>query len=150
MLKTIAVIVGVALLLFIGVCTYFVVGISSVYPPIKSYEYPKSIHQLENSMTALAAANKNISFKNTAITGTEARGYHYYFTVELKNAANDLEYKIVYDKANNWIKTNTTEIKLVGAFDKINKTGGYKYKDKGVKELATLFEKDFLYRLPDK
>jgi hypothetical protein len=145
MFKPITIIAGVFLLGLtgiIGAWVYFVSGISATYPPIREYDYPKSFSRFKKSMDQLVLTDKKLSYKITA-----ANGSNHYLTLKLTTDSNDFEYNIVYRKTDYWIKKDITEIGLVGAFDKNKIIGGYHYKDRGVKRLVEVFEKEFIDRL---
>jgi hypothetical protein len=145
-LKTKTIILGAILLTFIGGCLYFVAGVSAVSPPIKSYEYNKSVNQLKAGLDNLTAGDRSITYRFTDTTGDKEVGYRYYADITLINQSDSLEYHIFYDKTDYWFKKNKTIIGLVLAFDATHLKGGYSY-NADSEPLINIFEKRILSKL---
>ncbi|MFD0750692.1 hypothetical protein ACFQZS_11095 [Mucilaginibacter calamicampi] len=139
---------GVGLILCIGTCVYFVAGVSSTFPPIKTYDYKRNIDEFKSDMNKLAVSNKNILYRITDITGDSNTGYKYYFDIFIKEPKRNLQYHAFYDKTDYWFKDNKTEIGLVFAYDQTHSVGGYGVNATGIANLIKVFEKEIIYKLP--
>lgn len=147
MQKRTIIILGLILLSFVGVWIYFAAGVSSVHSPIKKYEYLGSFDQLISGIQKYSSANPDVNYKITDTVGNRDNGYTIYMTIEMRSNRRNIMYELKCEKMKSKGEPATTEIKLVGAHDMINKTTGYKIDDTGVKELVNYFDADFLVPL---
>jgi hypothetical protein len=130
---------------FIFICAYICFGgcINYISAPIKKYEYSGGITEFENGLKKFANANPGMTLtisRRDSTNDNSARD----MIVELKGYSRDIVYDLAYVET---LHNEITEIDLIGIHDKIRKTGGYKFKDVGVKELFNDFKNDFLMRL---
>ena len=138
---------GAAVILCIGTCVYFVAGITTVSPPIKTYNYEKGIGKLKGELIKLSNSNKNITYRVIDITGNADVGFKYYMSVFIQEANRQLEYHFFYDKTDYWFKKDETQIGLVFAYDKTHNVGGYSSDANGVTSLLSVFETQVINRL---
>jgi hypothetical protein len=125
---------------------YFAVGISSVYDPIKKYEYHGSVNQLIMKINFYSLNNHNVVLEFEDTTGDIQTGYAYYYDVTLKANGDIFNYDLKFEDV---AHQDQSEISLVGAHDPIHKLGGYRIKDTGVKQLLYFFENNFIDSLND-
>ena len=149
MYKTFAVIIGLAFVMLVGTCVYFVAGVSSTYPPLKEYGYSESFFQLKTRLDKLSLENNRMKYEITDTLGAENVGYKYRITINLKRGFKDLEYQIFYGETDYWFKKNTTQIGLVFAYNRTDNTGGYGYEGNAeiTKSLVRIFEAEILENL---
>ncbi|MFS2187773.1 hypothetical protein ACCC92_13930 [Mucilaginibacter sp. Mucisp84] len=150
MRRVIIVILGLALMGFIGTCIYFVAGVSSTIPPIKKYVFFGNVNSFLLGMQKYAAADSEILFKITDTTGNKQNGYGIYMNLEIRNSNSDIEYNLkCEEKDNEGIRS--TIVKLIGIHDKNNyKLGGYGIEGIGVRQMVSDFETGFLVKLKEK
>jgi len=146
------ILLGVALVVCIGRCFYMVACISCTPDPVKTYNYPGSMDELEDNFKSFATANPDIdckishrgtdsmAVKNNVpadIMAVAARD----ITIKQKIKGSDIECHLVIYDFNGSTKLDIEEI-----FDQSHKRGGNNADDKNVKELLTEFENSFLTR----
>ena len=140
-LKPILIFFGIIITIIICICLYFVTGFSYTYPPLKEYNYSISADNLGKGLINLTKLQKSISIKFTDTTGSKESGQNYYMDIKIINVDTCYEYNIKYNHRKQfWRNSPSSEIDIIGAFDKTHKTGGYKMEDKDVKRLITIFE----------
>jgi hypothetical protein len=138
-IKISGIVVGIILLFCIGKCFYMVACISCTPDPVKTYNYPGTMDQLENNFKMFAEANPDIYYKisRRGVGLTDARD----ITIKLKINNSDIECHLVIYDFNGSTKLDIDEI-----FDNTHKKGDNNENDKNVKELLNRFEKYFLLR----
>jgi len=150
MRRVITIILGLALMGFIGTCVYFVVGVSSTIPPIKKYVFSGNVNSFLAGIKEYVATDSDIIFKITDRTGNEQNGYGIYMNLEIRNSTSDIEYNLKCEKKDIEDGGNTL-IKLIGVHDKNNyNVGGYGINGIGVKQMVSDFEMGFLIKLKEK
>lgn len=149
MKKPITFIAAAALIIIVALVIYFAVGISSVYPPLKKYEYYGSIKQLTRIMDTYISNNHEVSIKPGDMVGNDINGYAYYFTIQMNVDKNNIEFDVRLENKTS-SDLNNTQILLIGAHDYGNKIGGYRINDNGVKNLVYLFDNNFISHLNEK
>jgi len=137
-------IIGLGLLIISGFI-YFASQISAVYPPIKEYKFPTSASNLKLEIIRTLDNQKEFEYKFTDTLGNEQVGFAYYIDLRIKDLQMDNEYTFKY--YDNLGHLDNSKIDLIGAFDKIRKTGGYKTKDADVPRLINIFDKEFINKL---
>ncbi len=148
MSKIIYIIPGLILIGFIGICIYFVAGVSSTFPPIKKYEFAGSVNDLLSGIKKYNADNPNVTLIITETTGNKDNGYGIYMDIEIKSVTSDIVYNLECEKNNNDGEAAKTLIQLIGAFNTKNyKIGGYGIKGTGVKNMVKDFDEGFLVKL---
>ncbi|RYD90732.1 MAG: hypothetical protein EOP54_23525 [Sphingobacteriales bacterium] len=140
--KALTFIAVLGVICFVSTCAYFVAGVSAVYPPIKTYEYFGSADQFDNAIRQFADKNTDVIVKDKETIGNADNGYAIHMTLDAKDSTSNVSYNLKYEYADSKIK-----VYLIGLHDWINKKGGYKIGDAGVKELLNDFENRFLLRL---
>ncbi|WP_207429517.1 hypothetical protein [Pedobacter sp. SYSU D00535] len=131
-----------AAFLVLGAFVYFVSQFTSVYPPIRKFEYSKNVTDFHNDLRTLISTRPNISFQLTDTTGTEENGYVYYYNIKVIDSKKSNEFNVAFKTEENWKGDRKNTICLVGAYDRIHKVGGYSKESKGIDRLAKAFEQD--------
>lgn len=124
---------------------YFVSMFSSVYPPIKDYKFQVSASNLRTAIVKSLENYDRYEYNFTDTVGSEHKGYAFYIIVRIKGQQMDNEYTFKYYSKK--LHPNKSKIDLISAFDKINKTGGFKLKDPDVKRLVEIFDNEFIDKL---
>ncbi len=122
---------------------YPIINISSVYPPMKEYNFSLTTDKLANEIIKISNNDTNINYKITDTTGTSNDNLKYYADINLKNDSTLYSYNFFYIKLD---KTHS-KIGLVGAFDKTHKFGGYQNDSKDMQNLIAIFENKFIDRI---
>ncbi len=112
------------------------------YPHLKDYEYPMTTKQLETAIIEVLKTDSGFKYIVTDSTGT-MEDRNYYMTVEHKYHNNSLAYHITYSN----IDKSHCKLGLVGVFDITNKSGGYRFEDKGVEQLVYTFDKQLVDKI---
>ena len=120
---------------------YIASQISAVYDPLKSYRYTLTRDELRERLNKTIKSKSNLTFNLTDSTGTDNNDLNYYANLSMKIGADEYGFNIKYHKETSlWDKDIKSEISLIGAFDIIRKTGGYKTDDTDVEKLINIFE----------
>ena len=137
--KVLSVILVLAFFIFLGRSCYQVLCISCTPDPVKTYNYPGSMDELENHFKSYAVANPDIYYKisRRGPGSIDARD----IIIKLRRQDNSIESHLVIYDFNGSTKLDIEEI-----FDQSHKNGGRNADDKKVKELLTEFENSFLTR----
>ena len=132
----ICVVLLIIIVLLNSCCIYYLANISSVYDPMKKYEYSISSKDLEKAIIDIAKDDSTFHYKITNIIG-----HKHYMDFEIINDSTNLLYNINYIDSEESKKDSPSSIlSLVGAFDRINKCGGYKIENEAIKKLIITFE----------
>ncbi|HEX8376295.1 MAG TPA: hypothetical protein VF602_00655 [Pedobacter sp.] len=142
MKKTLILYVLFSVFLVLGAFVYFVSQFTAVYPPIRKFEYSKSVNYFNNDLRTLTSKRSNISYQLTDTTGSEENGYAHYFNIQVSSPQKNNEFNVAFKTEENWKGDKKNTICLIGVYDKINKIGGYSKESKGIDRLAKAFEKD--------
>lgn len=135
----IVMVVSVALLL------YAIAGPNTYYDPLKTYQYSLTRDELKERMMNTFRSKSNLSFQLTDSTGTDQSDFNYYGEVRIEIGTKQFEYHIKLSKHNSyWDEDIKSEISLIGAFDKVNGTGGFKTDDPDMEKLIGIFEKELI------
>lgn len=126
---------------------YFVSQFSATYPPIKEYSYNSEVVTIEQLIIKAINKDTNITYKKTETVGGINNNFAYYIDITIEDVNDTIKYDIKYG---NYDNSDGSYIKLIGAFDRRNNTGGYKIENEGVPELAELFEQRIINRLEEK
>ena len=125
---------------------YFVTGVSSVYEPIKRYQFNGTVSQLVQKTNLYCSSNRNIVFNTEDTVGNQDNGYAFHYTVVINFNGSSTEYDLKLEETSEQ-KQIKTIISVVGAHDYSKKLGGYKFEDKGVTDLISNFEYNFINKL---
>jgi len=127
-------------LIFIGLMLrgcYKVLCISCTPDPVKTYDYPGSMDQLENNFKNFAADNHSIYY-NLSRRGADPKDARD-ITIKLEINNNDIEcHLVIYDF------NESTELDIDEIFDNTHKKGGNNASDQNVKMLLIEFENSFM------
>jgi hypothetical protein len=137
------IIVVIFLLIVVAAAIFFVGGISSVYDPIKKYEYHGSVEQLIQKINSYTSINHDILFEVEDTVGDIKNGLAFHYTVVIRANGNTSNYDLKVEEIDK-VDHNKSEISLVGAHDPTNKLGGYRPGDQGIKQLINIFENNFI------
>lgn len=141
-MKYIKILISIILIFGLGSCIYFVSQFSAVYPPIKKYKFKTNVANLRLAITETLDNPDKYEYKFKDTVGNKENGFAYYVDLRIKNTQMDNDYTFKFYEFQR--PANNSSIDLIGAFDKINKTGGYKIKDNDVPRLIDLFDKEFI------
>lgn len=123
-LKYLAGVIILALLIYVGRSIYLTANISATLPPIQSYRYDGAPELIVKDLMAYQASEKNLSVDVIDTLGDKQKRFGYEVIIKFvrKSDADTLRYhfKCVEDRP-----TNTTILKLIGAHNITNNTGGY-------------------------
>lgn len=134
------------MIVVLGYMLYFVVGMSSTFPSIKEYHFAASKTSFEEKLTARINASNGWSLENTDTVKGEKGDTCYWASLTYLGNGQQLKYDIQYcvdgDNSNNDEKCLL--LYVVGVFDYVKKSGGYKSSDKGVGELLQTLDRALL------
>ncbi len=120
---------------------------SATNDPLKSFQFPLTKEELRGQLFKTINADTNCTIKLTDSTGTDNE-LNYYCDIVIRDGVNEYKYYIQCKKENSfWDNNVKSEINLIGAFDLVHKTGGYKTEDTDVNKLAGIFEKEIIKKL---
>jgi hypothetical protein len=137
-------------ILFFGLVVVLIKYVDRVAPSntstIKKYIYFGKVDEFLALVKIFSNADSSLIATMTDTTGTTKTGYRYYMDIEIKNKDHDILYNIACEANKNASKLETI-IKLVFAFDRINKIGGYNKNAAGVTKLLDYFDNNFILAL---
>jgi hypothetical protein len=140
------IIIGLSAMLF----AYIATQVSAVYDPLKSYRYTLTIDELRERLNQTVKLKSNFTFNLTDSTGTDNSNLNYYANLSMKIGDDEYGFNIKYHKETSfWDRDIKSEISLIGAFDIVRKTGGYKTDDPDVEKLINIFESELIKDLDD-
>ncbi len=138
----------IVILIVLGGFIFFASRISTVYPPIKEYKFQTTASDLRLSIIKTLENQDKFEYKFTDTVGNEQNGYAYYIDLRIKDRQIDNNYTFKYYDEERFLgKIKTSKIDLIGAFDKIHNTGGYKLKDTDVPKLISIFDVEFIDKI---
>lgn len=133
------------ILYLVGYILYFVIGMSSTFPAIREYHFATSNVSFEDKLTARVNASNGWSLEKTDTIKGEGE-VCYWASLTYQENGQQLKYDIKYcvggDNSNN--NGQCLLLSVVGAFDYVNKSGGYKSSDKDVSELLQVLDRALL------
>lgn len=133
----------------VGYILYFVIGISSTFPPIKEYKFDVSKVDFEQKLINRINDSQGWYFEESdSIKGINSEDC-YWASLFFKRNEQHLEYIIKYCGDSHALKNSERCLSLyvIGALDYANKSGGYKLKDKDVENLIEHLDRALLYEL---
>lgn len=130
------------IIFFLGICVYFVGGVSATFPPIRTYNCIETPGQFETAVKELTKSDTSITYNITNVVGDHNTGYATYMTLFVKTPKRTIEYEVKYEK-----EEAVTKVGLIFAYDRARNLGGYGIKASGMSALLDTFEKNFLVRL---
>jgi hypothetical protein len=126
---------------------YFAAQVSATYGPLKSYKYSLTKDELEERLIQTIKSNANLTYTLTDSTGP-VKDLYYYAYVLIKVGTDEYKYNIkYYNKDSFWDSDVRSELSLIGAFDKIHRTGGYKTDNTDIEKLIGIFEEQVISEL---
>ena len=143
MRNAITILTWLIFLSFVGLCIYFVGGVSATIPPIKKYIFQGNVEQFGKSLEKYASFNPNLKFKiSRRDSSNKVDDGGRDIDIEAQKSDVHITYALVCENVE---KDNTinTEIDLVEARDTTHNIGGYGIKADGMKSLLDYFENDF-------
>ena len=129
---------------------YFATQISATYDPLKSYQFSMTKEELEERLLQTVKSNPKMTLNPKDSTGTDKEYLHYYADISVKGGTDDYEFTISYYKRDSrWDSKAKSEVSLIGAFDRANKTGGYKAESTDVEQLIAVFESQVISKIDE-
>lgn len=144
-MKMIKVIVIAFLIIFIAYILYLVIGMSSTYPAIKEYSFGVNKASFEQKLSDRINSSKGWSLeKKDSIKGENE--VCYWTSLFYEENGQKFEYDIKYCVDLQTLSGNNACVRLeiVGAFDHVKKSGGYKLSDKDVERLLEILDRTIL------
>lgn len=149
-LKITLLIVGVFVIGLTVWVSYYASHVSSVISSIKDYEFSSTEKQLENSVLKVIRSDTSLTYKVTRITGNK-EGRKYYLDLSYKHNVDNCLFNVcIENKKQLFSREEHSSVHLIGAFNVIDETGGYKITDLGMPKLVHLFEELLITKLPKK
>lgn len=147
-MKMIKVIVIAFLIILIGYMLYLVVEMSSTYPGIKKYSFGVNKISLEQKLSDRINSSNGWSLeKKDSITGENEVCYWTSLLYEENGRKFEYDIKYCLDLKTSNEDNVCVRLEVVGAFDYINKSGGYKLSDKDVEKLVQILDRAILSEL---
>ena len=155
MRKATIILIGLCVAGVIALWIYFVAGVSGTSKPIKTYDFSGNLDTLMKRLNDMTQVNNALSFKPTDTTGTEEKGYNYYFTLHWVTPHLDtIEYCINLSNTKSNSDKSKAAIELVEAINLTKLSGGHPYlaggytsTAKGIQPLVDLFDANILPHL---
>ncbi len=133
--------------LLLGLVVVFIRYVDRAAPSntstIKTYTFFGEVDEFLALVKIFSRSDSSLITTMTDTTGDAKTGYTHYMDIEIKNKDRDILYSIACEK-NKKVSKPETIIKLVFAFDRINKNGGYNKKAAGVTKLLDYFNINFI------
>jgi hypothetical protein len=140
MIGKMKVFIGFGVVIFIWLI-YFATQLSTTYDPIKSYQYSMSMEEVQERLFKAVSSNSNMTLHLKDTTGTDKEYLHYYADILVEGGSENYMFTIsFYKKDSPWDDSLKSEVSLIGAFDRVRSTGGYKMEDADVEKLIAVFE----------
>lgn len=118
---------------------YYTAHFFCIYPPIKEYCFQNNDTSLEETLTQKVISTKGWSIeKLDSMSRDNETSYHYNILYEEKNQKYNFNCKIELTKP--LFGDSYVKLGVIGAFDDLKKTGGYKISDPDVKRLLKILE----------
>jgi hypothetical protein len=126
------------LVLFAAYILYVVIGMSSTFPSIKKYSFNLTKDSFERKLIQRADSLNGWSLaKEDSIKGDEE--IWYWASLNYEGNDQQAEYTVKYCE-----KAGCVKLEIVGAFDRVNKSGGYKSSDDDVQKLLEILDRVIL------
>ncbi|MBJ6119363.1 hypothetical protein JAO76_14230 [Pontibacter sp. BT310] len=104
--------------------------------------------ELEERLLQTVKSNPKMTLNPNDSTGTDKEYLHYYADISIEGGTEDYEFTIsYYERDSRWDNNTKSEVSLIGAFDRANKTGGYKIENTGVEQLIAVFESQVINKI---
>lgn len=127
---------------------YFATQLSATHDSLKSYEFSMTREELEERLFQTIKSNPNMTLNLRDSTGTVKESLHYYADISVEGKREEYQFSIsYYNKDGLWDDTTKSEVSLIGAFDKANRTGGYKIENTDVEKLIAVFESQVINKV---
>ena len=129
-------IIIVFLIVAVSYMLYLVIGMSSTYDSIKEYYFHTDSSGIGHAILSKTTSTPGWSYELSDTVGLEQGKTRYWIDLFYNNKTQKLKYSLKFcDKEN-----HCSEVSLIGAFDYLNKNGGYKISDDGVAEMLVKIE----------
>ncbi|MBB6610119.1 hypothetical protein H7F15_03630 [Pontibacter sp. Tf4] len=127
---------------------YFATQLSATYAPLKSYRFSMTTEELQERLFQVVDTNPNMTLNLSDSTGTDKENRHYHADILIKGETEEYEFSIsYYTKDGLWKNNDKSVVSLVGAFDRVNRTGGYKIDNTDIEKLITVFENQVINKI---
>lgn len=147
-MKISRIILVASLIVFIGYLLYLGIGMSYTYPHIKDYCYDINKVSFEKKLAVRIDSSNGWSLEMTdSLNGKNDSCYR--ATLFYEGNGQKLKYRIKYcsDSKESFKDSVFVRLGVVGAFDHINKNGGYKLSDGNVEKLLDKLDSAILNEL---
>lgn len=147
MIGKMKVFIGFGVVIFIWLI-YFATQLSATYDPIKSYQYSMTREELQERLFKTVSSYPNMTLHLKDTTGTDKEYLHYYADILVEGGSENYMFTIsFYKKDSPWEDSFKSEVSLIGAFDRVKRTGGYKVEDPDVEKLIAVFESRIISKI---
>jgi len=127
---------------------YFANHVNSVISSVKDYEFSAANGKPEQAVINVIKADSLLAYKVTNILDNKD-GRRYYMDITLKSKNESYLYNVCIETKDAFLSNNKhTTLHLIGAFNPLEETGGYKMENNGVQPLVSEFEKAVISKLP--
>lgn len=127
---------------------YFANHVNAVISSVKDYEFSAAKSKPEQAVINVIKADSLLTYKVTNILDNKD-GRRYYMDITLKSKNESYLYNVCIETKDAFLSnTKRTTLHLIGAFNPVEETGGYKMENNGVQPLVSEFEKAVINKLP--
>jgi hypothetical protein len=139
--------IGFGVVLISGLI-YFATQVSATYDPLKTYQFPLTREELQEGLIKTVNANPNLSFHIKDTTGADKENLHYYADILMEGGTEKYEFSVSYNRKERlWDNNVRSEVSLIGVFDNVRSTGGYKKEDTDAEKLIKVFESQVINKI---
>jgi hypothetical protein len=131
----------IILLCFLSYLLYFLVTFFSVYPPIREYCFDTDELVLEQKLIKKVQNINGWSLVKTLSTKNKGAKAHY-FSIFHFAKHQKYSFRCKIERHTPLFGKSCAKLKIIGAFDELKGTGGYKESDKDVKKLKQIFDNE--------
>ena len=147
-LKIAAIIFGIFLIGSAAWVFYFTNHVNAVISPVKDYDFSTAKGKPEQPVINVIKADSLLAYKVTKIIDNKD-GRRYYMDITLKSKNESCLYNVCIETKTAFLSNDKhTTLHLIGAFNPLEETGGYKMENNGVQGLVSEFEKAVINKLP--
>jgi hypothetical protein len=127
------------------------IGMSSTFSSIKEYKLATSKINFEEKLAERINAARGWSFEKTDSVKGEKGQVCYWGSLSYNGDGQQLKYDVKYCSDSDSLNADEKCLRLyvVGAFDYVNKSGGYKSSDEDVEELMKILDRTLGGLAPD-
>lgn len=140
--KLFTIVLSIAILGYVIYLLVLFVGISSSFPSIKEYNLAASEIKFEEKLAERINATPGWSFEKTDSVNGQNGEVCDWASISYIGGGQQLWFEVKYCTNSDSLnpRKECMRLYLIGAFDYVNGTGGYKLSDKGVEELVKILD----------